>query len=155
VAIRCHPAIFVAAVNGVALGGGATLINVCDLAVAADTAEIGTPEMSFATYPGLAGPSVQFSTSRKRAAWMILTTERIDAATAERWGLVNKVVPAARLMEEAVAVARLVARWDPAALAEAKRALDAIPNMIGTWREAFEFGALVNARIGARRRETE
>jgi enoyl-CoA hydratase/carnithine racemase len=58
VAIRRHPAVFVAAVNGVALGGGATLINVCDLAVAADTAEIGTPEMSFATFPGLAGPSV-------------------------------------------------------------------------------------------------
>jgi enoyl-CoA hydratase/carnithine racemase len=82
---------------------------------------------------------------------MILTAERIDAATAERWGLVNKVVPAARLLDEAVAVAGLVARWDAVALAESKRAIDAIPHTIGTWREAFEFGALVNAKIGARR----
>lgn len=151
VAIRRHPAIFIAAVNGIALGGGATLISVCDLAVAAETAEIGTPEMSFAAYPGLAGPAVQFSTTRKRAAWMILTAERIDAATAERWGLVNTVLPAAQLMEEASSIARRVARWDPIALAEAKRALDTVPNVIGEWRQAFEFGALVNARIAARR----
>jgi enoyl-CoA hydratase/carnithine racemase len=151
VAIRRHPAIFIAAVNGLALGGGTTLINVCDLAIAADTAELGTPEMSFATYPGLAGPSVQLSTTRKRAAWMILTAERIDAATAERWGLVNKVVPAAQLMAQAETLARMVARWDPSALAEAKRALDVIPNAIGDWRQAFEFGTLVNARIASRR----
>ena len=51
VAIRKHPSIFIAAVNGVALGGGATLINVCDLAVASTKASIGCPEMGFATYP--------------------------------------------------------------------------------------------------------
>jgi enoyl-CoA hydratase/carnithine racemase len=82
---------------------------------------------------------------------MILTAERIDAATAERWGLVNTVLPAAQLMEEASSIARRVARWDPIALAEAKRALDTVPNVIGEWRQAFEFGALVNARIAARR----
>ena len=153
VAIRRHPAIVIAAVNGLALGGGVTLISVCDLALAADTAELGTPEMSFATYPGLAGPAVQLSTTRKRAAWMILTAERIDALTAERRGLVNKVVPAASLMAEAEALARLVARWDGVALAEAKRALDVVPNAVGDWRQGFEFGALVNARIAARRGE--
>ena len=51
-AIRRHPAIFIAAVNGFALGGGASLINVSDLAIAADEAEIGMPEMGFSTYPG-------------------------------------------------------------------------------------------------------
>src|SRR5208337_878857 len=56
-AIRAHPAIFVAAVNGIALGGGSTLINVCDLAVASTKASIGTPEMGFSTYPGMAGPA--------------------------------------------------------------------------------------------------
>ena len=59
IAIRKHPAIFIAAVNGVALGGGATLINVCDLAVASTQASIGCPEMGFATYPAMAGPAIQ------------------------------------------------------------------------------------------------
>ena len=52
--IRRHPAVVIAAVNGFALGGGTSLINVADLAIAADEAEIGMPEMGFATYPGMA-----------------------------------------------------------------------------------------------------
>jgi len=53
--IRRHPAIFIAAVNGFALGGGTSLINVCDLAIAADEAQLGMPEMGFGTYPAMAG----------------------------------------------------------------------------------------------------
>src|SRR6478735_11254756 len=53
--IRRHPAIFIAAVNGYSLGGGTSLINVCDLAIAADEAQIGMPEMGFGAYPAMAG----------------------------------------------------------------------------------------------------
>ena len=150
VAIREHPAIFIAAVNGLALGGGATLINVCDLAIAADTAEIGMPELTFATYPGMAGPSTQLTLTRKRAAWMVLTAERIPARTAEAWGLVNQCVPAGQLLPAAEAVEQKIAQYDAAALAASKQALDQIPAHITDWRQALAHGELVNARIRQR-----
>jgi enoyl-CoA hydratase/carnithine racemase len=150
VAIREHPSIFIAAVNGLALGGGATLINVCDLAVAADTVEIGMPEMGFATYPGMAGPSTQLSLSRKRAAWLVLTTERISADVAMQWGLINKCVPFAELMDCATAIARRVSQYNPNALAVAKQALDVIPASITGWRQAFDYAGLANAAIRQR-----
>lgn len=149
VAIRQHPAVFIAAVNGFALGGGTTLINVCDLAIAANEAQIGMPEMGFATYPGLAGPATQIALSRKRAAWMILTAKRIDGQTAERWGLVNMAVPLTELASAADELARHVAQFDAAALAESKRAIDQIPNVVSDWRQAFDYGAKVNAVIRA------
>jgi enoyl-CoA hydratase/carnithine racemase len=150
VAIREHPAVFIAAVNGLALGGGLTLINVCDLAIAADTIELGMPEMGFSTYPGMAGPSTQLSLSRKRVAWMMFTTDRISANTALEWGLLNKCVPAAQLMQDAEATALRVSKFNPIALAAAKQALDQIPSNIRDWRQAFQFGELVNAKIQLR-----
>ncbi|GAA4335962.1 enoyl-CoA hydratase/isomerase family protein [Pigmentiphaga soli] len=151
VAIRAHSAVFIAAVNGTALGGGATLINVCDLAIAADDIQMGMPEMSFATYPAMAGPSTQLSLSRKRAAWMVLTAERIGARQALEWGLINRCVARADLMAEAAALAERVAGFDPVALAGAKQALDQIPAVITDWRQGFAFGELVNAKIQNRR----
>ena len=149
-AIRRSPVIFIAAVNGFALGGGTSLINVADLAIAADEAEIGMPEMGFSTYPGMAGPATQLMLPPKRAAWMVLTTRRLDGPTAERWGLVNLSVPRARLEAEADTLARHVAQFDPVALAESKRALEAIPNRIADWPGAFEYGMSVNATIRAK-----
>ena len=147
IAIRRHPAIFIAAVNGVALGGGPTLINVCDLAIAAHEAQIGMPEMGFATYPGLAGPAMQLTLPRKRAAWMILTATRIDGRRAEAWGVVNETVPLAGLLDAADAMARHVAQFDAVALTESKRAIDYIPNVVSEWRQAFDYGHKVNALI--------
>lgn len=152
VAIRQHPAVFIAAVNGFALGGGMTLINVCDLAIASEKALLGMPEISFATYPGLAGPSTQLSLSRKRAAWMILTGNRIDGRTAEEWGLVNRCVPHEDLLGAATDVAERVAQFDPVALAACKRAIDVIPASVTDWRMAFDYGDLTNAAI---REQTE
>ncbi len=148
--IRRHPAVFIAAVNGYALGGGSTLINVSDLAIAANEAQIGMPEMGFATYPGMAGPAMQIMLPRKRAAWMILTARRIDGVTAERWGMVNMSVPLAELEREADALARHVAQFDAAALSEAKAALDMIPARIGDFAGGFDHGGRVNAAIAAR-----
>ena len=139
VAIREHPAIFIAAVNGHALGGGLTLINVCDLAVASEKAQMAMPELAFSVYPGLAGPSSQYSINRKQHAWMMFTTDRVDAATAAEWGIINKVVPHDDIMAEAIAVARKVAQFDPTALAVSKAAMDAIPVSID-WDAAFKFG---------------
>lgn len=148
-ALRAHPAIFIAAVNGIALGGGVTLINICDLAIASDRASMGMPEMGFATYPGLAGPSTQYSLPRKHVAWMMFTTERIDGETAQRWGLVNKVVPHDRLLTEAEAVAARIGQFDPAALDISKKAMDDIPVAID-WAKAFDYGELKNKEIGMR-----
>ncbi len=148
IAIRKHPSIFIAAVNGVALGGGSTLINICDLAVASTKASIGCPEMGFSTYPGMAGPAAQLSgITRKRAAWMVLTTNRIDGATAERWGMVNECVEPDRLQSRAGEIAAQVAQFDGVALAESKKALDRIPAFITDWQEAMNHGQMVNLTI--------
>ena len=147
-AIKAHPAIFIAAVNGLALGGGATMIACCDLAVASTGASIGCPEMGFATYPGMAGPAIQLSAlTRKRAAWLVLTTNRMDGAAAERWGFVNQCVEPEELLPAAQALAQKVAQFDAVALSESKRALDRIPNFITDWHEAMEHGQMVNLAI--------
>ncbi|MES3000327.1 MAG: enoyl-CoA hydratase/isomerase family protein [Pseudomonadota bacterium] len=150
-AIREHPSIFIAAVNGIALGGGATLMNVCDLAVAADTAEFGMPEITFSTYPGMAGPATQLSgITRKRMAWMVLTGNRVPARTALEWGLVNDCVPLAELLPTAERIAQQVAGYNGAALSASKQALDQIPANITDWRQALSYGELVNAKIKQR-----
>jgi enoyl-CoA hydratase/carnithine racemase len=148
-AIRQHPAIFIAAVNGVALGGGSTLISVCDLAIAADEAEIGMPEIGFGAYPQFAGPGAQKQLTAKRAAWLALTTERIDGGTPSDWGMVNLSVPRAELMKQAERLAAKIAAFDPRALSETKQALDMIPARISDWRRCFEYGLEVNARLRA------
>jgi len=147
-AIKQHPAIFIAAVNGLALGGGATLINVCDLAIASSQASIGCPEMGFSTYPGMAGPAIQLSgITRKQAAWLVLTTNRIDGPTAERWGMVNQCVAPEALLPTARALAGKIAQFDAAALTESKKALDRIPAFITDWQEAMDHGQMVNLTI--------
>ena len=97
-AIRKHPSVFIAAVNGDAIGDGVSLINVCDLAIAAEDAQIGLPEITKAGYPTIAGPSTQLRVLRKHASWLILTGKRIDGRTAARWGMVTSAVPADRVM---------------------------------------------------------
>lgn len=149
-AIRRHPAVFIAAVNGPAFGGGVTLINACDLAIIAAGTEIALPEIGFATYAGLAGPSTQLTVSRKRAAWMLLTGSRIDAQTALQWGIVNEVVALNDLYSACDTLASKIAGFDATALRFTKRALDRIPHPIGEWEAALEYGEVVNASIRER-----
>lgn len=151
-AIREHPAVFIAAVNGPALGAGVTLVNACDLALAASDAVLGCPELGFATYAGMSGPTTQLSQiARKRVAWMLLNAQPLDAATAERWGLVNEVVAPGALLARAGEVAARIARFDGIALAEVKRALDHVPAVVADWRGGMAHGQTVNAAIRARR----
>ncbi|MDM0072689.1 enoyl-CoA hydratase/isomerase family protein [Variovorax sp. J31P207] len=149
-AIRHHPAIVISAVNGFALGGGSTLINVSDLAIAANEAGIGMPEIGFGLYPTLAGPAAQLRLSPKRAAWLVLTAERIDGSTAADWGLVNRSVPLAQLDQVVTAMAERIAGFDATALALSKQALWKIPGEISEWTSAIAYGVDVYAQIRAR-----
>ncbi len=145
--IRKHPMVFIAAVNGHALGGGVALINVCDLAIAAEDAQIGTPEVTFASYPTVAGPTTQLRILRKHASWMILTGKLIDGRTAAKWGLVNRAVPKEALMEEAHALAKHVAQFNPVTLDYSKKALDDIPSQVSDWTAALDYGRVVTTVI--------
>jgi enoyl-CoA hydratase/carnithine racemase len=151
--IRKHPTVFIAAINGHALGGGVSLINVCDIAIAADEAQIGTPEITFASYPTAAGPTTQLSILRKHASWLILTGKLIDGQTAARWGLVNRSVPRDELMQEAVAVAEHISKFNPITLDWTKKALDDIPNQVSDWTAALEYGrgvtSVIQNKLGA------
>lgn len=87
----------VARVNGHALAGGFGLMLACDLVVAADTAQMGTPEINLGLWPFMITAVIQRDLPRKVALDLMLTGKRIDAAEGERWGFVNRVVSAAEL----------------------------------------------------------
>jgi enoyl-CoA hydratase/carnithine racemase len=142
--IRNHPAIFIAAVNGLALGGGATLVNICDLAIMAEDAQIGVPQINWGIYPGIAGASTQVRVLRKHSAWPILTARSMSAAEAVEIGMVNLAVPAEKLLDEAKALAAHIAQFHPIALDWCKKALDQIPSHFADWSVALEYGRSVN-----------
>ena len=112
----------IAAVNGAAYGGGTELVLAADLAVAAETATFGLPEVRrglIAAAGGLVRLPEQLP--RKVAMRMILTGAPVDAETALRWGLVNDVVPADRLLETALGLAHQIAANAPLAVQASKR----------------------------------
>jgi enoyl-CoA hydratase/carnithine racemase len=143
--IMRHPAVFIAAVNGYALGGGLTLVNNCELAVAAETASFGMPEVTIGAFPALAGPSTVHRILNKHVAYLVFTGERIDAATAMAWGLVNEVVPASQLLIRATELARSIATADPNVLDYAKRALRELPDL--PWSQSIEYGLRTGALV--------
>lgn len=100
----------VAAVAGYALGGGCELVEMCDIVIAADTARFGHPEITVGTMPGAGGTQrLPRAVGKHKAMDLLLTGRMMDAAEAERAGLVSRVVPAAELLATARAVARAVA----------------------------------------------
>jgi enoyl-CoA hydratase len=115
----------VAAVAGFALGGGCELAMQCDLIIAADTAKFGQPEMKLGIIPGIgATQRLPRTLGKAKAMDLILTGRMMDAAEAERAGLVARVVPAASLMEEAFKVAETIASMSLPALMAAKEAVN-------------------------------
>jgi len=108
----------IAAVSGFALGGGCEVAMMCDTIVAADTAKFGQPEITLGVIPGAGGTQrLTRFVGKAKAMDMCLTGRMMDAAEAERSGLVSRVVPAARLLEEAMAMAEKIARMSrPAAM---------------------------------------
>jgi enoyl-CoA hydratase/carnithine racemase len=119
------PQVFVAAINGAALGGGLELALACDLRVVAEGAEVGLPEVGLGIIPGAGGTArLPRVVGVGRAKDLILTGRRVGAAEALAMGLVSRVAPPARLRDEAVALAGQVARNAPISLRQAKRAVD-------------------------------
>jgi len=102
----------IAAVCGYALGGGCELAMMCDLIIAADTAKFGQPEITIGTIPGMGGTQrLPRAVGKAKAMDWCLTGRMIDAAEAERSGLVARIVPADKLEEEALGVALRIASY--------------------------------------------
>lgn len=116
----------IAAVNGFALGGGCELAMACHIRIASENAKFGQPEVKLGIGPGYGG-SVRLPrlVGRGRALELLLTAQMIDAAEAWRIGLVNRVVPADRLLPETETLIRTMLAQGPLALACVLEAVDA------------------------------
>ena len=115
----------IAAVAGYALGGGCELAMMCDLLIAADTAKFGQPEIKLGVLPGMGGSQrLTRAIGKAKAMDLILTGRTIDAAEAERSGLVSRVVPAESLLDEANAVATTISQMSLSAARMAKESVN-------------------------------
>jgi 2-(1,2-epoxy-1,2-dihydrophenyl)acetyl-CoA isomerase len=154
VAMRRLEKPIIGAINGVAAGAGISIALACDIVIAAENAtfieafsRVGLVPDTGSTWflPRLVGPA--------RATEMMFTGDPVDAATAERIGLINRVVPADRLMDEAGALAARLAKSAPIALALAKRALNRA--LESTLEEALEYEAQLQTVAGHSADHTE
>jgi len=110
-AVEAFPFPTLAAINGHALGGGLELALACDLRVASERAKLGLPEVRLAVTPGAGGTQrLPRFIGQAKAMDLCLTGRMMDAAEAERAGLVSRIVPADKLLEEAIAVAEKIAQ---------------------------------------------
>ena len=117
---------WIAAVNGFALGGGCELAMMADFIIAGDNAKFGQPEIKLAVTPGMGGSQrLTRAIGKAKAMEMCLTGRTMDAAEAERSGLVARVVPAADLVEEAIKTAQAVAGMAPLATMACKEMVNA------------------------------
>jgi enoyl-CoA hydratase len=116
----------IAAVAGFALGGGCELAMMCDFIIAADNAKFGQPEIKLGVIPGIGGTQrLTRAIGKAKAMDLTLTGRMMDAAEAERAGLVARVVPLASLMDEAMKAAEAIAGMSLVALMVAKEAVNA------------------------------
>jgi enoyl-CoA hydratase/carnithine racemase len=123
--IESSPKVFVAAINGAALGGGLELALACDLRIMSASAEVGLPEVGLGIIPGGGGTQrLARAIGVARAKDLVLSARRIDAVEALAYGLVTRAAPAEGLRDAALQMAAEVARNAPVSLRQAKRAID-------------------------------
>lgn len=114
----------IAAVNGYALGGGMEIALACDIRIAAENAKFGLPEVSLGIIPGFGGTQRTPRTAGvAQAMELILTADTIDAKKAKELGMVNRIVPSDRLMDEALQLAQKIARMPQIAVRAAKQSV--------------------------------
>ena len=115
----------IAAVAGFALGGGCEVAMMCDIVIAADTAKFGQPEIKLGIMPGAGGTQrLPRAVGKAKAMDMVLTGRMMDAAEAERAGLVSRVVPAADLLDVALAAAETICGFGRPSVMMAKDAVN-------------------------------
>ncbi|KJF68982.1 enoyl-CoA hydratase [Rhizobium nepotum] len=115
----------IAAVSGFALGGGCELAMMCDFIIASETAKFGQPEITLGVIPGMGGSQrLTRAVGKAKAMDLVLTGRMMDAAEAERAGLVSRIVPAASLMDEAVDAATRIASLSRASVLMAKESVN-------------------------------
>ena len=140
---RC-PKPVIAAVHGYCLAGGLELAMACDLVVAADDAQIGEPEIRFGSAPVTL--LMPYLVGQKKTRELLMTGDLVDAAEAQRLGLVNRVVPGDRLSDEVDALADKLARVDPDVMAPTKLMLNRAMEASG-FLEAVEMGLDVQSFV--------
>ena len=115
----------IAAVAGYALGGGAELAMACDIIIAADSARFGQPEIKLGVIPGAGGTQrLPRAVGKAKAMDLVLSARMMDAQEAERAGLVSRVVPADKVLDEALALAEQIASYSPISVQLAKEAVN-------------------------------
>ena len=115
----------IAAVAGFALGGGCELAMMCDFIIAADTAKFGQPEIKLGIIPGAGGTQrLPRAISKAKAMDLVLTSRMMDAAEAERAGLVSRVVPAAELIDTVLAAAQTICEFSGPSVMMAKECVN-------------------------------
>jgi len=124
-AIRLVRKPVIAAVAGFALGGGCELAMMCDIVIAADSARFGQPEIKLGIIPGAGGTQrLPRAVGKAKAMDLVLTGRMMDAAEAERAGLVSRVVPADKLLDEALAAAAAICSLSAPSLMMAKESVN-------------------------------
>jgi enoyl-CoA hydratase len=133
----------IAAVNGIALGGGCELALACDLILACETAKFGLPEVTIGVIPGAGGTQrLTRAIGKALTMEMILNNRQLSAAEALHFGLVNRVLPPERLLDEALTLAESLAARAPLAVRAAKQAInlafeESLTDGLHTERELF------------------
>lgn len=116
----------IAAVSGYTLGGGCEIAMICDIVIAANTAMFGQPEIKLGIIPGAGCPQrLPRAVSKSKAMDLCLTGRMMNAEEAERAGLVSRVVPAAKLQEEAMAIAQKIAEYSHPVILMIKESINA------------------------------
>jgi methylglutaconyl-CoA hydratase len=139
--IYTSPKPTIAAVQGAAVAGGVGLVTVCDLAIATPEAKFGYPEVRRGLVAAMVMPHLMRHVGERMARYLLLSGELIDAAEAQRTGLVNEVVPADRLLDRAMALAKACAEGGPNALAKTKEYLHQFSRQAWSIEEAAKASA--------------